>query len=133
MWMAHVAKLSALGAVLAATAATADAQKTWIVDAQRGPGYDHAEIAPAIAAASEGDAIVVRAGSYAFPRSVIKAVRILGEPGAILDLGPLANPFTVSAIGAGKTAGAIGKLRGIWDGLRGRQVTAPAPRRGESS
>ncbi|MCB9880369.1 MAG: hypothetical protein H6834_01155 [Planctomycetes bacterium] len=101
--MARFAKLLAFGAILAVTATTTYAQKTWVVDASRGPGYDHAEIAPAIAAASEGDAIVVRPGSYAIPRSVVKAVRILGEPGAILDLGALANPFSVSAIGAGKT------------------------------
>ncbi|MEQ8764862.1 MAG: glycosyltransferase family 2 protein [Planctomycetota bacterium] len=38
------------------------------------------------------------------------------------------------ALGAGRTAGALGKLRGIWDGLRGRRVEAPAASSaGESS
>lgn len=50
--------------LLAAGAAHARSD-VWVVDAASGPGADFAQITDAVAAASEGDAILVRSGSYA--------------------------------------------------------------------
>ncbi|MCB9880370.1 MAG: hypothetical protein H6834_01160 [Planctomycetes bacterium] len=103
MFTARFVRLSAFCAVLAAATTAAHAQKTWIVDAQRGTGYDFDTIAPAITAAADGDSLVVRAGKYAIPQTVTKAVRLLGERDAILDLGTSATNLTVSGVGVGKT------------------------------
>ncbi|MCA8970897.1 MAG: hypothetical protein KDC95_13970 [Planctomycetes bacterium] len=103
MFTLRFIRLTVFSAALAAATTTAHAQRTWIVDAQRGTGYDYDTIAPALTAAAEGDSIVVRAGWYSFPQTLTKAVRLLGEGDAILDLGTYAKSFTVSGIGAGKT------------------------------
>ena len=53
---------------------------TWVVDDDGGPGVHFTDIPPAIAAASTGDLIVVRAGQYsAF--TLDKAIVIRGETG----------------------------------------------------
>ncbi|MCA8970896.1 MAG: hypothetical protein KDC95_13965 [Planctomycetes bacterium] len=89
---------------LALSPTVLNAQKTWVVDGARGAGYDFDAISPAIVAAQDGDSIVVRPGTYAFPSFINKGVRLLGQPGAILDLGkPVATPFTITGISAGKT------------------------------
>jgi hypothetical protein len=60
---------------------SAAAQSTWIVDAANGPGAHFTTLAPAIAAAQEGDLVLVRAGTYR-PVTVSKGLRLVGEPGA---------------------------------------------------
>ena len=67
-----------LAALLAATPAWAAG--TWIVDDSGGPGVNFTSIPPAIAAASVGDKIFVRAGSYA-AFTFNKPLVIRGEPG----------------------------------------------------
>lgn len=46
--------------VVSATGALANAQTTWIVDSQNAPGTNFLDIPPAVAAASDGDRIVIR-------------------------------------------------------------------------
>lgn len=108
MFKEYVASVSAFIACALVTTTVANAQRHWVVDSLKGPGHDFETIAPAIAAASEGDTIFVRAGKYAFPASVTKAVRLVGEPNAILDLNSLGTPLSVSGIRAGKTFALVG-------------------------
>ena len=61
----------------------ATAQNTWIVDAASGPGANFTDLPVAVAAAADGDEILVRAGVYGMT-TVTKALRITGEPGAEL-------------------------------------------------
>ena len=51
----------------------------WIVDAQMGPGAQFADLPAAIAAAANGDTILVRAGTYTGFYSNGKAVTVRGE------------------------------------------------------
>lgn len=50
--------------VLAAPAAPASPQTTWIVDRYDGPGSNFTEVQPAIDVAAPGDTVLVRAGNY---------------------------------------------------------------------
>jgi len=54
----------------------------WIVDAQMGPGAHFATMSEAVAAAANGDTIVVRAGTYASFALIGKAVTVRGEGSA---------------------------------------------------
>jgi hypothetical protein len=75
--------------------------KTWIVDAGGGPGVDFTDIPPAIAAASEGDLIVVRSGLYtAF--TLDKGLILTADTG---DLPQIASGIPcIENIGSGKSA-----------------------------
>lgn len=76
--------------VLFALASLAAAQSTWTVDSMNGPGTDFTEIADAIAAAGEGDTIVVRNGFYGLIHVDGKSLTITAEAGA----SPVISPFT---------------------------------------
>ncbi len=67
----------ACAACLMAGVVSAQGQ-TWIVDEQGGPGVSFTEIAPAVAAASNGDTILIRAGTYG-SFTTGKALTMLGE------------------------------------------------------
>jgi len=54
----------------------------WIVDAQLGPGAHFADLPAAVAAAANGDTILVRAGTYSGFTVAGKALTILGEGSA---------------------------------------------------
>ncbi|MEM6568958.1 MAG: hypothetical protein AAF957_11135 [Planctomycetota bacterium] len=58
--------------------ASAVAQQTWVVDSMGGPGSDFTTIDAAIQASSNGDLILVEAGSYAGFR-LDRSVRIIGR------------------------------------------------------
>lgn len=88
--------LSSIAAILFTTSAVS-AQRQWIVDARRGAGFDFATVAEAIDRASSGDRIIVRAGVYG-PIRVVKALTLLGEPGAVIESSATAASFEVSAI-----------------------------------
>ncbi|MEM7199234.1 MAG: hypothetical protein AAF628_03150 [Planctomycetota bacterium] len=76
-------KLALAGLALASLGAAPVAQRTiHVVDAELGPGATFADIQPAVDAAQDGDAIVVRPGMYSAFAVVGKALSILGEPGA---------------------------------------------------
>ena len=86
-------------AVLSLTA-VATGQRTWIVDAANGPGTDFVDLPPAVAAASDGDRILVRGGVYS-PTTISKALRIQGALST-----QFATPFAaliVENIPAGRT------------------------------
>ncbi len=55
------------------------AQKTWIVDERGGAGHDFKDLPPALAAAADGDSILVRPGWSYTATPISKGVRILGE------------------------------------------------------
>lgn len=54
--------LFAAAALLLSTSLAA--QRTWIVDRNGGPGFDFRDLAAGVAAAADGDTIIVRAGDY---------------------------------------------------------------------
>jgi hypothetical protein len=80
------------------------AQRTWVVDRNRGPGFHFLDVPPALTAASDGDTIVVRTGLYT-TGTTGKALTLLGEPGAAFDVdstvGP-APPFRITGLPAGR-------------------------------
>lgn len=76
MWRLSAALLSVIAAATPALHAQA---RTWVVDA--GGGGDFKDLAPALAAARDGDTIRVRAGTYN-GGTTGKALTILGDTGA---------------------------------------------------
>lgn len=93
----------AVGVALGLTTG-AEAQTTWFVDDDGGPGVDFTDIQSAVFVAQPGDLIQVSAGVY--PGFVVrKSLRILGESGAnvassvqlLLVPGPL--PMVLSGLG----------------------------------
>ncbi|MCI0589225.1 MAG: hypothetical protein L0323_20615 [Planctomycetes bacterium] len=72
-------------------------QQTWVVDDNGGPGVNFTDIPPAIAAAADGDILIVRAGTYSPFALVGKGLRILGEgPGATVVQSPPGATVTSS-------------------------------------
>jgi hypothetical protein len=60
------------------TLAPTSAQQTFIVDSSQGPGTHFTDLPPAVAAARDGDTIVLRRGTY-MPAVVQRGITILGE------------------------------------------------------
>jgi hypothetical protein len=82
-------------------------QSIWVVDDSGGPGVNFTDIPPAIAAAAEGDILLVKAGTYSHFTLTGKGLRILGEGSSTtLVSNPGANPWrtTVSNVPAGSVA-----------------------------
>ena len=84
MWMRTV-----LYALVLTSGLVAAQSRTWIVDVNSGPNTDFTDLPPAIAAAIDGDTVLIRSGTYkGFTTS--KALTVLGEavaPGRV-DWGP---------------------------------------------
>ncbi|MBL8900634.1 MAG: hypothetical protein JNM84_23585 [Planctomycetes bacterium] len=80
---------------------TAGAQATWVVDAAGGPGSQYTTLSAGVAAAQDGDRLIVRAGVYQ-PTTIAKALRIVGEPGAELRSRALADTLRIESIPAGR-------------------------------
>jgi hypothetical protein len=76
--------------------ASLSAQRTWIVDAASGPGHDFTDLPPALAAATHGDRIVLRAGSYN-GATTDRGVTILGRSAE------LRSPMRVVGLALGRT------------------------------
>ncbi|MDF1798884.1 MAG: hypothetical protein P1V81_06890 [Planctomycetota bacterium] len=57
------------------------AQKVWVVDDNAGPGIDFQDIGAAVGAASDGDTILVKAGSYADVVLNGRSLNIIAEAG----------------------------------------------------
>ncbi len=78
-------RVSWLVAVVFVAGTTVAAQRTWIVDPESRPGFDFADLPPAIAASAPGDTIKVR-GSTTRPVnlgvSTSKGLTIIGEGAA---------------------------------------------------
>src|SRR5688572_32926121 len=66
------------GAIAVAALAPAALAHTWIVDQAGGPGSHFTDIPPAIAAASPGDVLIIRAGLYS-SYTLDKGLTLLGE------------------------------------------------------
>lgn len=94
----------ALCAVVMAFAVTTAEARTWIVG---GPGADFPFIGPAIAAASPGDTIRVRAGVYREDLVVRKPLKISGEGAALLIGTGAGTVVTLAAPGCELTGLAI--------------------------
>ncbi len=71
-------RLAVAGALLVAAV---PAQRTWVVSARGGPGVNFTDIPPAIAAAADGDILVVRPGSYGEVQITGKGLSVIGEAG----------------------------------------------------
>ncbi|MCI0586735.1 MAG: hypothetical protein L0323_07845 [Planctomycetes bacterium] len=54
-------------------------QTTWVVDDNGGPGVDFTDLPPAIAAAADGDVLLVQPGTYSHFTLTGKGLRILGS------------------------------------------------------
>lgn len=108
------------------------AQRTWIVDAAGGPGVHFPDIPPAVAAAQDGDTIVVRAANVGYQTVLMtKALRIVGVdaprlvPDAALDVRGISAGKSFAFVGftfdpgpALRVADCAGPV--ILDGLHGR-------------
>jgi len=91
------------------TAALASAQKTYIVDANNGPGADYLDLPAAVKAANHGDVLVLRAGTYT-PTTITKGIAILGRPGAAIRTGSLfGGKLTVTGVPGGQRF----RMRGV--------------------
>lgn len=77
------------------------AQRTWIVDAANGAGTDFTNLPPAVAAASDGDSIIMRAGSYT-SANLNKTLTVLGQ-GAVT-----VSSLTINGLTAGKAVAMAG-------------------------
>lgn len=78
-------------------------QQTWIVDARNRPGTNFTDLPPAVAAADDGDKLIIRSGNYsAF--STGKGLTLLGE-GSVRVGDPLlgGTAIEVSGLARGKT------------------------------
>lgn len=73
----------------------------WIVDAQMGPGAHFANLPAAIAAAANGDTIVVRAGTYSGFDLIGKAVAVRGEGAAVTHVVGAPGTLAVRILNAG--------------------------------
>jgi hypothetical protein len=96
----------------------------WIVDDGGRPGSQFQDLPEAFAAASDGDAILLRSGTYQTADVELKAVSIFAEPGAVLQLNgdglefedtPVGTPLVLSGLGQ------VGAVEGPWhfDEIRG--------------
>jgi hypothetical protein len=87
-----------LRAVLALTLAAPAWASTWVVDDNAGPGVDFTSISAAVAAASTGDVILVRPGTYG-GFTLSSGVLVLGD-GNVQVTGPIA----ITNVGLGPRA-----------------------------
>lgn len=99
--MVRTLRLATIALSLASTLA---AQRTWVVDSGRLPGYDFATIDQAVQAAAPGDVIEVRPaiGGYSAP-TINKGIALL----ALGDV-PLFGPMTIVGIPAGQSVSVKG-------------------------
>lgn len=95
--------------------ASAASQGTlWVVDDDAGPGVDFADLGSATAAAQDGDAILVRAGTYAgFATIDAKSLVVIAEPGALLnnlpgDVVPVGPTLAVANLAANQRVLVLG-------------------------
>lgn len=101
MRIARFAHFQLAAAILSAPAALGQAS-TWVVDDTGGPGVDFTALSAAIAAAQDGDTLLVRTGRYGFSGSHVidgKGLRIVVDAGHGMEL---LNTLTVQNLAAGQ-------------------------------
>ncbi|MCA8968713.1 MAG: hypothetical protein KDC95_02980 [Planctomycetes bacterium] len=81
--------------------ASVAAQSRIVVDANNGPGTHFTALPPAIAAAKDGDLVLVRPGRYA-PFSTSKALDVVAELGAVIDSGSTSGPLSITDLKVGQ-------------------------------
>ncbi len=92
---------------LLVTASMCAAQRTWIVDAASGPGFDFTDLPPAFAAVADGDRVLVRAGSYG-AATLTRGIQLIAVgPASIVPRGGV-QAFVVSGIRAGAVCSIAG-------------------------
>jgi hypothetical protein len=95
-----------IAVLVVALASTLEAQTTWIVDGSNGPGTSFTDLPPAVAAAANGDTIIVRSGTYAPFHSTGKALTIRGDGASTTTLGTAGSSIdetTIDGVPAGMT------------------------------
>ncbi len=98
------------------------AQKTWIVDAAGGTGTNYKDLPAAVQAASAGDVLLIRRGSYK-PATITKGLRLLGEAGAMISTAPTTSLVEVPLRVERLPAGQVCVLHGLSiQGARGSTV-----------
>jgi hypothetical protein len=92
--------------ILAALASSTPllAQRTIVVDAAQGAGFDFTDIPPAIAAARDGDTVVVRAGDYSPFIVDDKGIGVVAQTGVTIVAVVAAGAIIVDNLSAGKAA-----------------------------
>lgn len=88
--------------VLALVAAPAFAQRTWVIDAANGAGTDFTDLPPAVAAATAGDLLSVRQGTYT-GFATNKGLRIVSLQPSTLTWNNGGVQMTVANLPAGET------------------------------
>lgn len=88
MRTAFVRSVSVMAVSLGALVAGARAQDVLVVDDTSGTGADYSTLSAAIAAAGEGDTILLLAGDYAAPSGGIDArsLNVVAEAGALVTI-----------------------------------------------
>jgi hypothetical protein len=99
--------------------------QTWIVDDSGGAGVDFTDIPSAIAAASGGDLIVVRAGSDA-PLTLDKPLVVRGEAGVIVAAGVVVAGLVTGSKGGAVEPDAERRWSSAQPGGYSVQIDAPA-------
>src|SRR5262245_40388752 len=66
-------------------------QTVWVVDQFAGPGFNFTDLPPAVAAAADGDVLLVRAGQYSPFTLIGKGLRILGAGATTTFVRPLTS------------------------------------------
>lgn len=111
--------------VFVAAAPVLAAQSTWIVDARGGGNF--ADLPPAVAAAADGDTILVRAapGIAYQPFTTGKALRVVGLGGPLLDTG--SAPVLLQGLPAGRRCALAGFVAPVGQQLRVRVSGCQGP------
>lgn len=100
------------------SAALLSAQQTFVVNAGGGPGVNFTSLPPAVAAATDGDTIVVQAGPFgegAVPFTTNKGLTIVGQGGAVPIYTSPSQRVQITGLPAGRSFRMVGFAR-IGDG-----------------
>src|SRR5262245_47861057 len=98
--MAHTLSLVRFFLGVLAITPLAGAQNVWVVAPTPGPGVDFTSIQAAVAAASSGDVVLVKVGSYDAFDVVSKSLVVEAALGAAVNV----KRFTIQSLGAGQSA-----------------------------